>query len=1443
MSQTNSNGCTYNEILELTVLAIGSNCNDNNPATDNDMITADCECRGTIPCENVTVSISRDICEGEEVQVGNSTYTQTGESTNFIRLPNGCDSIVNLNLTVFPRQNNTTTDTICEGQTRTFFGNTYDSTNTYFVSQTNSDGCTYNEILELTVLAIGSNCNDNNPATDNDMITADCECRGTIPCENITVSISRNICEGDEVQVDDNVYTETDNYTNFIRLPNGCDSIVNLNLTVFPVQDRITNDTICEGNIYSFFGNTYTTTATYTVEQQNENDCTYSEILNLVVLNEGEMCGSSENIPPIFTIIPSTTNPIDPEENISFDVTVTDYFNIISTAFNIFWDASILSFVSIDSTNSANFPGLTTSNFGTTTAGRFGLSWFESSITPVTVEDGTIMFSFTLTAVGGGVTPVEIGVAGREVINGNEIDVDLVTINTSVEVTGDIDASCNDGIQNQGEQDIDCGGPCEACPTCSDGIQNGDETDVDCGGSCTPCDTGGGNTDVGLMVSNATVAPDEEFCLDVTVENFTDMRSLQFSMAWNPSILDFVEVQNPTVELADFSQRNIGLTEIDEGRMRASWNPNALTLEHTLPNGTILFQICFRAVGSSGMTSNVSFSNQPLNIEVSDASGNFPDVNTTDGQVIIEGENEQPVDCPDDASPFCIENVSGVVGETVCVGVFAQNFDNILSFQHGISFNPPAIIFSNILVSGNLDGLAQSNFSTSSVDMGALSVSWFDGNIRGVTVPDGMELYQLCFKVLTEGVHPVRFSEIPVHYEIINGELEEIPFNGGDGSITATTNEDLCTDAFPLLENLANEISDTLRICLGDNVQLNRVNNTEFNYSWSGGILDNVNVSNPVVSPENTTNYTAHIISPDGLCEVATDVRVVVDSLPPNLDIMPTDSTVCEGALIVLTSETYEPGFYLPIQHQWSPSSGLMTGDSNYNIVIRPMEVGLTRYKRVSTNGACIDTVFANITVEALPEIQISSDRNVICEGEEVILEVEVLNPDEVNITEYRWSPSLSVTSTRQPTTTALAGDVEYSVEVRTDYGCPGTASFYLEEGISQFNQVDTVLCSGESLLFKEEIITEEGFYEETFTTINGCDSIVEIDVKFEDIKINVISIPTCDESVPTGIDTLATLMSVGGCDSLLIGDIFYVEGGRAIIQETICEGDYVELNGKVYDSPGVYDDIFSTTYGCDSLVTIVVSLRTPSYETTEAQFCTGESYYFAEQYLTREGLYKDTLRSMSGCDSIITFLDLNEVNISNFQATQDEIVMINTQQGINIYPLDNDFLATGESYTLELLDAAKYGSAGVNGQELNYQLSDVSFIGDEVLRYAICAEACPSSCDTASVYIQIYPDCLDGIEGRLQSGIIRDAMGDNACFDPLADLEPFCTAPIIVPELMIINTNSEIVYVTAPYSPWCGRDTKGNNLPSGTYYYAFRFRLGEEDVILKHWVVLLDEG
>ncbi len=52
------------------------------------------------------------------------------------------------------------------------------------------------------------------------------------------------------------------------------------------------------------------------------------------------------------------------------------------------------------------------------------------------------------------------------------------------------DETCFDGIRNQGEDDVDCGGPCVPCPTCRDGIMNQGEEGVDCGGPCPACAEG-----------------------------------------------------------------------------------------------------------------------------------------------------------------------------------------------------------------------------------------------------------------------------------------------------------------------------------------------------------------------------------------------------------------------------------------------------------------------------------------------------------------------------------------------------------------------------------------------------------------------------------------------------------------------------------------------------------------------------------------------------------------------------------------------------------------------------------------------------------------------------------------------------------------------------------------------------------------------------------------
>jgi hypothetical protein len=71
--------------------------------------------------------------------------------------------------------------------------------------------------------------------------------------------------------------------------------------------------------------------------------------------------------------------------------------------------------------------------------------------------------------------------------------------------------TCDNGVQDIRpdigwvEEGVDCGGPCPACPTCFDGILNQDETGIDCGGTlCNPCPPICGNCINGIMDGDET---------------------------------------------------------------------------------------------------------------------------------------------------------------------------------------------------------------------------------------------------------------------------------------------------------------------------------------------------------------------------------------------------------------------------------------------------------------------------------------------------------------------------------------------------------------------------------------------------------------------------------------------------------------------------------------------------------------------------------------------------------------------------------------------------------------------------------------------------------------------------------------------------------------------------------------------------------------------------
>src|SRR6187551_925173 len=114
-------------------------------------------------------------------------------------------------------------------------------------------------------------------------------------------------------------------------------------------------------------------------------------------------------------------------------------------------------------------------------------------------------------------------------------------------------------------------------------------------------------------------APGDTICIPVTVENFNLINIIQFEIYWNSSVLDYIEVTNPgTPSVNPNSDFNLS-------------GPNALKFiplgfpitGESLPDGTVLFEICFRVVGFPGSTSGVGIS-PFFDFEVADVDGVIP---------------------------------------------------------------------------------------------------------------------------------------------------------------------------------------------------------------------------------------------------------------------------------------------------------------------------------------------------------------------------------------------------------------------------------------------------------------------------------------------------------------------------------------------------------------------------------------------------------------------------------------------------------------------------------------------------------------------------------------------------------------------------------------------------------------------------------------------------
>ena len=376
-------------------------------------------------------------------------------------------------------------------------------------------------------------------------------------------------------------------------------------------------------------------------------------------------------------------------------------------------------------------------------------------------------------------------------------------------------------------------------------------------------------------------------------------------------------------------------------------------------------------------------------------------------------------------------------------------------------------------------------------------------------------------------------------------------------------------------------------------------------HAWSTG----ANTSS--ISVSNPGTYTVTATLPNG-CSSSTSVVVTTASLPT-----PTiagSTSICQGQTTSLTAT--------------GGSTYLWSNGSTTNL-INVSQSGIYAVTATNADG-CSASANVTVTVNPLPTVSISGV-NSICQGQNTSLTANGGNT-------YAWSSGSST-----PSITVSQGGV-YTVTATNTAGCSAT-----EEITVTVKPLPNVSISGNSSFC-------QGDY--TLLTATGANTYLwNNNSTLETITVNNAGNYTVMGTGANGCSNTATMTAVEN-------PIYNLS-----LSHSICQGEVYNFNGQDLTTPGIYTQTLPTVNGCDSIVTLTLTVKdlptlSISGNTTicEGQVTTltangGISYIWsngsmnASATFSQSGIYTVTATNMEGCfataNVVVTVSPLPALTIS----------------------------------------------------------------------------------------------------------------------------------------------------------------------------------------------------
>lgn len=205
---------------------------------------------------------------------------------------------------------------------------------------------------------------------------------------------------------------------------------------------------------------------------------------------------------------------------------------------------------------------------------------------------------------------------------------------------------------------------------------------------------------------------------------------------------------------------------------------------------------------------------------------------------------------------------------------------------------------------------------------------------------------------------------------------------------------------------------------------------------------------------------------------------------------------------------------------------------------------------------------------------------------------------------------------------------------------CPSTSSEFTQS-----------ICPGDSVLFANQYFHDGGVYYDTLVNAMGCDSIVSLHLivkplsYFTDVQTACTSYQWIDGTTYTQNNNTATYIYEGGanngCDSIVTLNLTILQPSYSIDVQSACES-FQWINGTTYtqsNNSATYTFIDGAANGCDSIVTLNLTILQPSYSIDANTACSSYSWIdgniYTENNNTATFIYQGA--ASNGCDSIVT--------------------------------------------------------------------------------------------------------------------------------------------------------------------------------------------------------------